>query len=211
VDPARKGFVPVLGIARAVFQGMPNRSFDTLIGDLPPMKIACRLVLLLPQNKRSFGAIGTGLDTTVRVTRTCHLERVAPMHNRQIGHIGDFTERSCPGPSRLRVALHTGARDESEGSRTGRLSVAKRPHSPSFDKTNGIHSAHQARLRGQARNIIVPLPRTCFFALNALRPSRGRWGRKSMMPRHARPFRESGLQAAHVTSGPRSARTTAEC
>jgi hypothetical protein len=36
-----------------------------------------------------------------------------------------FTERSCPGPSRLTMALHSGAKGDAEGSRTGRLSAAQ--------------------------------------------------------------------------------------
>jgi len=133
--PARATGRPVLRIARVIFQGMPNRSFDTLIGDLPPKKIACCLVPSILEQTGFVLPSAPAWNTTARITRTCHLGRVAPNAQPPNWPHRRFTERSCPGPSRLTVALHSGAKGDAEGSRTGRLSAAQANPTHLLDKT----------------------------------------------------------------------------
>ncbi len=47
-------------------------------------------------------------DRANRVTRSCHLERIARSRDRRIGYIGDSTDHLCPCPSILRWALRRG-------------------------------------------------------------------------------------------------------
>jgi hypothetical protein len=47
-------------------------------------------------------------DRAKRVTQACRLKRIASQHDRQSGHIGDFTDHLCPCPSILRWALPCG-------------------------------------------------------------------------------------------------------
>ena len=47
-------------------------------------------------------------DRANRVTQACRLKRIASQHDRQSGHIGDFTDHLCPCPSILRWALPCG-------------------------------------------------------------------------------------------------------
>jgi len=126
---------PVLAIARAIFQGMPVRSVGTLIGDLPPKKIACCLVPSILEQTGFVLPSAPAWNTTARITRTCHLGRVAPNAQPPNWPHRRFTERSCPGPSRLTVALHSGAKGDAEGSRTGRLSAAQANPTHLLDKT----------------------------------------------------------------------------
>ena len=69
---------------------------------------ACRAVLL------SGAAFVSGpiWDRANRVTQACHLERIAPKHDRRIGRIGDFTDTSVRAPRNCLWRSVTGAKDD---------------------------------------------------------------------------------------------------
>src|SRR6516162_9510525 len=63
-----------------------------------------------PFSLRIVSLSGPIRDRANRVTQPCHLERVAPKHDRRIGRIGDWADHLCPCPSILRWTLPHGAR-----------------------------------------------------------------------------------------------------
>jgi hypothetical protein len=105
------------------FRGMPGTCSHS--GNRDPFSIKDRCSPLCASSLRcSVGSRrprGPIWDSPCRVTPACHLERVAPMHDRRIGHIGDWTDQVYPGPSILRWALPCGARTSlAKGGRTDR-------------------------------------------------------------------------------------------